>query len=240
MWAASGHSKALSRVIDSNFANADCYGCHSADGFASKMSGAKVDVSKKASFSTITCVACHDPHDSENSRQLVMAPEKLCLSCHSQNPQDGMVKGTAVKGIEETKSTHAGLNCVQCHMTEANHLMKVIRPDAPDLAEGRADTCTSCHKNSSKKDRGARLQEWQASFTKRMDSLQADLKIITAAMKEKPDAFADELKTRINSARSNLTLLTRDGSLGAHNFDYAGKVMDQAGKDIKAAKAAMK
>jgi predicted CXXCH cytochrome family protein len=240
MWAASGHSKALSLIINTNFANADCYGCHSAEGFAAKLKGAKVDVSKKSSFSTITCVACHDPHDGDNPLQLVVAPEKLCISCHVQGPQDAMVKGTAVKNIEETRSAHSGFNCVQCHMTEANHLMRVIRPDAPDLDEKRADTCTSCHKNSSKKDRGAKLQEWQASFTKDMDSLQADLKTISAAMKEKPDVFATELKTKVNSVRGDLSLLTRDGSRGAHNFEYFKKVMDQAGNDLDAAKAAMK
>lgn len=240
MWAASGHSKALDLIIKSNFANADCYGCHSAEGFAARLKGAKADVSKKAGFSSITCVTCHDPHNSENSHQLVVAPEKLCVSCHSNGPQEAMVKGSAVKGIEESKSAHSGLNCVQCHMTEANHLMNVIRPDAADLAEKRADTCTSCHKSSTKKDRGGKLQEWQAAFTKNMNSLQADLKTISAVVKEKPDAFSAELKIRINSVRSNLMLLTRDGSRGAHNFEYARKVMDQAGKDLDAAKAATK
>jgi predicted CXXCH cytochrome family protein len=240
MWAASGHGKALDRILNSSFANADCYGCHSAEGFAARLQGAKVDISKKAGFSTITCVACHDPHDSEHPHQLVMAPEKLCISCHSQGPQESMVKGAAVKGIEETKSAHSGLSCVQCHMTEANHLMHVIRPDAADLEEKRADTCTSCHKDSSKKDRGGKLQEWQTSFMKTMDSLQADLGTIRAAVKEKPDAITAELKARVNSAGGSLTLLTRDGSRGAHNFDYAKKVMDQAGKDLEAAKAAIK
>jgi len=240
MWAASGHSKALSLVINSNFANADCYGCHSAEGFDAKLKGAKVDVSKKASFSTLTCVVCHDPHDSENPRQLVMAPEKLCVSCHSQGPQGAMIKGTAVKGIEETKSGHSGFNCVQCHMTEANHLMKVIRPDAPDLAERRADTCTSCHKNSNKKEQAALLQQWQTSFTKRMDELQADLKAITAATKEKPELLSTDLKGRFNSARGNLSVLTRDGSHGAHNFEYSLKIMEQAGKDLEAVKSVMK
>ena len=117
--------------------------------------------------------------------------------------------------------------------------MKVIRPDAPDLAEKRADTCTSCHKNISKKDHAVRLQEWQASFTKKMDSLQADLKLIGAAMKEKPELLNTELKGKLNAARGNLSVLTRDKSRGAHNFDYAMKIMDQAGKDIEAIKAAM-
>jgi predicted CXXCH cytochrome family protein len=234
MWAASPHSKALGLVAGNDRASADCYGCHSAEGFASKLQGKKVDLAKKATFNTLSCVACHDPHDSENSHQLVMAPEKLCVSCHTQ---EATLKGTSVKGIEETQSAHSNLNCVQCHMTEANHLMKVIRPDAPDLAEKRPDTCTSCHKNSTKKDQAARLQEWQASFTKKMDALQADIKNIGAATKDKPDLLTADLKGKLNSARGNLSILTRDKSRGAHNFNYAMKVMDQAGKDLDAVKA---
>ncbi len=236
MWAASPHSKALSLVLDSKMANADCYGCHSAEGFAAKLQGKKVDIANKANFNTLSCVACHDPHDSEYPRQLVMAPDKLCASCHSQ---EATLKGTAAKGIEETKGVHSSLTCVQCHMTEANHLMKVIRPDAPDLAEKRPDTCTSCHKNSSKKQQAALLQELQASYTKKMDALQADLKSLGAALKEKPDALNTDLKGKLNSARGNLSVLTRDGSRGFHNFEYATKIMDQAGKDLATVKAAM-
>jgi hypothetical protein len=128
---------------------------------------------------------------------------------------------------------------VQCHMTEANHLMKVLRPDAPDLAEKRADSCTACHKDLSKKECAAKLQEWQASFTKKMEALQADLKLIGTEMKDKPELLNAEMKGRLNSARGNLSVLTRDKSRGAHNFEYAVKIMDQAGKDIDAVKATM-
>lgn len=237
MWAASPHSKALGLVAGSDRNPADCYGCHSAEGFTAKLQGKKVDPAKRASFTTLSCVACHDPHDSENPHQLVMAPEKLCASCHSQ---EATLKGTSVKVIEETKGVHSNLSCVQCHMTEANHLMKVIRPDASDLAEKRLDSCTSCHKNSTKKDMAAKLQGWQSSFTKKMDALQADMTKIGAVTKEKPDLLTAELKTKLNSARMNLSLLTRDKSRGAHNFDYEMKVMDQAGKDLDLVKAAVK
>jgi len=237
MWAVSPHSKALGVIANSQFASADCYGCHSAEGFAAKLQGKKVDLAQKASFNTLSCVACHDPHDSENPHQLVMAPDKLCNSCHTQ---DATLKGTAVKGIEDTKSGHSSLTCVQCHMTEANHLMMVIRPDAPDLAERRPDSCTACHKNSSKKERAMRLQEWQSSYVKRMDALQSDLKTVNAALKEKPDLLNAELKGKLNSARGSLSVLTKDGSKGAHNFAYAVKVMDQAGRDLETVKAVMK
>jgi hypothetical protein len=35
-------------------------------------------------------------------------------------------------------------------------------------------------------------------------------------------------------------LLTRDKSKGAHNFEYAKKVLGQAGNDLEAAKAVVK
>ena len=135
---------------------------------------------------------------------------------------------------------HSGFDCIQCHMTESNHLMKVIRPDAPDLAEQRLDTCSTCHTNKSKKESAAQLQNWQASFTKKMDGLQSDLKEISAALKEKPDALNADLKAKLSTARADISILTRDKSRGAHNFDYAMKIMDKAGKDLEAVKRAIK
>jgi predicted CXXCH cytochrome family protein len=237
MWGASVHSKALSLIIKNERAAADCYGCHSAEGFAAKLQGKKIDITQKESFNTLSCVACHDAHNSDNPRQLVMAPEKLCTSCHTQ---EATFKGNGAKGIEETKSSHSGISCVECHMTEGNHLMKIIRPDDPDLAEKRADTCTACHKDKNKKDNAARLQEWQASYTKNMDSLQADMKTIGAALKDKPDLLPPDLKAKLNTVRGNLSVLTRDGSRSAHNFEYATKIMNQAGKDLGEVKAAIK
>jgi predicted CXXCH cytochrome family protein len=237
MWQASRHANALSRVINNERATADCYGCHSAEGFLAKQQSKTLDLSAKAGFNSISCVACHDPHNTSNPHQLIMSPDKLCSSCHTQG---STLKGTGAKGVEETKSFHSGLECVQCHMTEANHLFKVIRPDAPDLAEKRADSCTACHKNSNKKAQAAFLQNWQGTFTKRMDGLQADLKMISGAVKANPALLTGDLKTKLDTARMNLSLLTRDGSKGAHNFEYATKVMDQAGQVLESVKAVLK
>jgi hypothetical protein len=66
MWAASPHAKALGLIAGNDKAPAECCGCHSAEGLAAKQQGQKVDPAKKATFNTISCVACHDPHDSEH------------------------------------------------------------------------------------------------------------------------------------------------------------------------------
>ncbi len=237
MWAVSGHSKALSAIIKNERATADCYGCHSAEGFLAKLQGKKIDIEKKETFSTLTCVTCHEPHNSDNPYQSVMDPEKLCNSCHTQ---EAVLQGKGARGIEETRSFHSAIPCVSCHMTEGNHLMKVIRPDAPDLSETRTDTCTTCHKDRNKKARAAQIQDWQATYTKDMEELQSDVKAVSAMLKEKPDALSADLKTKLGNARANLSILARDGSRGAHNLDFASEIMARAAKDLQEIKEALR
>ena len=125
-------------------------------------------------------------------------------------------------------------------MTEGNHLMKVIRPDDPEVSEKRLDTCTSCHKDNNRKARVAQLQEWQATYKKEMEPLQADMNAIGAALKEKPNLLSDALKTKLNNARANLSMLARDGSRGAHNVDFTSEIMSVAAKDLREIKTAIK
>ena len=69
MWEASGHSKSISRVTNSPRATADCYGCHSAEGFAAKREGKKVDLAAKESLHSVGCLACHDPRGAKYAGQ---------------------------------------------------------------------------------------------------------------------------------------------------------------------------
>jgi predicted CXXCH cytochrome family protein len=237
MWLASGHSKALSAITKSDRVTPDCYGCHSAEGFLAKLKGKKVDISQKETFHALTCVACHDPHSSDNPRQLVMDPEMLCNSCHRQR---AMLEGKGAKGVEDTRSLHSAVPCVSCHMTEGNHLMNVIRPDSPDLSGNRLDTCTTCHKDNNREARTKQIQDWQAWYKEAMDPLQADLKSVNAVLKENPDILNAELKAKLGDVRSNLSIIESDGSHGAHNLDYALEIMSLAASDLKEIKAAMK
>jgi len=237
MWEASGHARALSRIAGNERATADCYGCHSAEGFRAKLQDKTVDLDQKDTFSTLSCVACHDPHNSDHPHQLVKDSQKLCTTCHTQGD---ILKGLSASGIEETRTYHSGIECVRCHMTEANHLMKVIRPDDPDLAEQRSDSCSTCHRFLGKEALGETLRNRQTAYSERMDALQADLQTIGSAVRSNPDLLSEELKAKYDSARNNLMLLTRDGSRGAHNYEYAVKILDQASKDLDAAKEVIK
>lgn len=256
MWSASGHGQANKSLLNSSYANAECATCHTAEGIKAKAEGKEVDMAHKAQFNPITCVSCHDPHNSANHYQLRQEPEELCAACHANHDiapgkpakagttvyesNEAALKGFGAIGVKETESFHSDIACVQCHMLEGNHLFKVIRPDAPDLAANRVDACTACHKDSDKEVRGAYLQEWQASYQKRMDLLQADLKLVGDALKAKPDVLSAELKAKYDVAKTNLSILTNDGSRGAHNFEYAMKIMSAAKKDLDVVKAAVK
>lgn len=237
MWLASGHSKSVSRVRDSSQASADCYGCHSTEGFAAKRHGETINITLAENFHSLTCVACHNPHGSDISRQLVMEPEKLCISCHSNR---AVLQGKGAKGIEDTRSFHSAVECHTCHMAEGNHLMKILRPDDSNLPEDRADTCTACHMDNNRKARAEQLPDWQAWYEETMDPIQADLETIDAALKENPDLLNEALKAKLGDVRSNLAIIIRDRSRGAHNLDYALEIMALAASDLKEIKAAIK
>ena len=236
MWEASGHSKAIGRVTAAA-SSADCYACHSAEGFAAKRQGSKVDTAKKETFHSISCLACHDPRGGKYPYRLVADPEELCESCHSQR---AILKGEGAKGVDDMRNVHSAVTCVSCHMTEGNHRLKVLRPDDPNLTEKRTDTCTGCHKDNNRPARAKQLQEYQGEYKEKMEPLQADVKTIDAAVKEKPDLLNAELKVKLNSAKFNLSLLERDRSRSFHNWDFALEIMAQAAKELKELKAAVK
>ena len=237
MWETSGHSKAIGVVKNNTMASSDCYACHSAEGFAAKLQGNKVDSTQKETFHTISCLACHSPRSTEHPRRLVLDPEKICTACHTQG---NFLKGTGARGVEDTRSVHSAVPCISCHMTGGNHFMKVIRPDDPNLSEKRVDTCTACHKDNNRKARVEQLQSWQAEYKETMDALQAGVNSISAVLKEKPDRLNADLKKKFDDLRFNLSILTRDGSRSAHNLDYALEIMALASSDLKRLKAAVK
>jgi predicted CXXCH cytochrome family protein len=237
MWETSGHSKAINAVLKNDKATADCYGCHSTEGFAAKRQGNKVDTSRKDTFHTVSCLACHDPRTSKLPHKLVADTGVLCDSCH---PQRDVLKGEGARGIEDVRNVHSAVGCPSCHMTGGNHLMKVLRPDDPTLTETRIDTCTACHKDNNRKARAKQLQDWQSEFKETMDVLQADVNAINTVLKEKPEILNAELKKKFDDLKFNLSNIVREGSRGAHNFDFAMEIMAAASRDLKEIKAVAK
>jgi predicted CXXCH cytochrome family protein len=236
MWLASGHSKALSRIVDNERESAECYRCHSADGFAAKRTDKTINMEQKGDFHTLTCVGCHDSHGSSHPSQLVMESEELCGSCHFHR---AVLQGKGARGIEETRSFHSAIACVDCHMSEGNHLMRVLRPDNPELSKSRMGSCTACHKDNNRKARAEQLVDWHAWFDETMEPLEAKLEEVDALIKQNPDRMTDALEAKLDGINDNLSIIARDGSRGAHNLDYALEIMALSSDELDEIKAAI-
>lgn len=201
-----------------------------------KEPGRNIQINGKEWTGPITCVACHNPHHSDHPFQMMMKPEKLCAECHLQRE---VQKGSGAKGIEETRSLHTPSPCFSCHMTEGNHLMKVLRPDDPNLEESRTDSCSDCHEVKDRKMRADQIQDWEAWFKETMGPVQVELKAIETALKKKPKLLNAELKAKLDDLKANLSIIIEDGSGGVHNLDYALEIMALAKRDLKKIKKAI-
>ncbi|HSW39259.1 MAG TPA: cytochrome c3 family protein [Acidobacteriota bacterium] len=182
----------------------------------------------------VTCVACHNPHNSDNLAQLVMKREEICAQCHFQAD---VLQGRGARGVAATRSLHTPTPCYTCHMTEGNHLMKVLRPDDPSLEADRTDSCTACHTVGSREMRTNQIRDWEQWFTDTLEPIQADLDAVDKMIGDKR-ALDAGVKEKLDDVKSNLSIIINDGSRGVHNLDYALEVMAHAKKQLKAIKEA--
>ncbi|HYG58289.1 MAG TPA: ammonia-forming cytochrome c nitrite reductase subunit c552 [Symbiobacteriaceae bacterium] len=257
-WKASGHANATNLLIargPTYLARQECIYCHSANAGFLIADGVKFEPEKHLVNDGVTCVSCHVSHGSENEASLKMEPQALCLSCHSvarggepvaqigttrapHSPQGDMLQGISAIGVSPTKGAHSGVGCIDCHMSEGNHMMKVIKPSDAMATENRVDSCTACHKGSSAVSRDIYLSLWQETIQARLASLQADVTKIEAALKANPNVLGSN-KAAFENARANFWYVQKDNSNGAHNFEYAIKILSQTQAEMTTIKAAL-
>jgi predicted CXXCH cytochrome family protein len=256
-WQVSGHANATNLLAahgESYLNRQECIKCHSTAAGLMIADGQTFVASENMVNDGVSCVACHDPHGSAIPGQLKMEPQALCLSCHSvarggapvaqigtarapHSPQGDMLQGISAIGVAPTKGAHSDLKCVDCHMTDNNHLMKVLKPEDV-MGTTRKDSCSACHTNSSPESRDVYLSMWKESISSRVAAAKADVEFIDAAVKVNPEVLGAK-KADYEAARANYWYVEKDNSKGAHNFEYAIKVISKAQKDIAAIKAGL-
>jgi len=256
-WAVTGHANATNLLAEhgeSYLNRQECIKCHSTAAGLMIAEGKTFVASKDMVNDGVSCVACHDPHGSPIENSLKMEPQALCLSCHSvarggapvkqigttrapHSPQGDMLQGISAIDVAPTKGAHSEVTCVECHMTEGNHQMGVVKP-ADVIGTTRKDSCSACHTNSSPESRAVYLEMWEESIVSRVNAVKADVAIVDAAVKANPNVLGDK-KAAYEAARANYWMVEKDKSNGAHNFEYAIKVITKAQKDITAIKTAI-
>ena len=168
-WLESTHATSVEDMRGSDYAEDSCLACHSEDArMTTRLTGlveseerdapAPEAVTVASAQWGVTCTTCHQPHtDSEEPLDLVMEPNALCASCHT-NPPDStgvhhpvteMFEGvTLVPGVEGVPGVHFseedGPRCLTCHMQSVPVSMSSAATEAHLEAEaGRK--CSSCH-----------------------------------------------------------------------------------------------
>ena len=233
----SKHAQSLTDLRASNHAQDRCYECHSADYRLAAEQGQPI--AGKDAKTGITCVTCHEAHEEGQPGQLRVSKEEVCADCHNSeipvggaykpgatvhHPQREMLNGYGAIGVAQTLSVHLkqGVTCVDCHMTNGNHEFKVILPKDAKATKS-ADSCDSCHSNSTPDIRQSYIDMWQNTVKAKIDSLKPRI-----AADQKKAASFPTLKILVDQAYTDVSMVEADGSSGAHNFEYAMKILNQA------------
>jgi predicted CXXCH cytochrome family protein len=127
-----------------------CYNCHS--DFQEKSESSKVVHGPLKDKSS--CINCHNPHSSPNSRLLKDATNDLCLKCHDRTITNDSVKIRNIRqSITNAKSVHQALEagCITCHnphYSEKKALLVANFPAGQQYIKATADNielCFMCH-----------------------------------------------------------------------------------------------
>ena len=81
--------------------------------------------------------------------------------------------------------------------------------------------------------RSGQLQDMEAWYREGMEPVQKNLQIVEEKLKADPNILNEELKSKLEDVKSNLSIIMNDGSNGVHNLDYALEIMYLAKKDLK-------
>lgn len=115
------------------------------------------------------CVFCHDPHSSENDKQLRAAGNQLCLECHRERPISGKV-ALFKTSHELSESEFQEIPKIALDPTlKFGHPMGTHKvADAPNpLQPGEKISCVTCHENhAATREKLVRSTEYQG---KKMD-----------------------------------------------------------------------
>ncbi|NTU41694.1 MAG: cytochrome C [Nitrospirales bacterium] len=103
------------------------------------------------------CLACHDPHASDFTKQLVQQPMDLCLTCHDKALDTPKGKIMDMKTYLSTSNDHHGpirqKDCSACHNPHGSDNFRILRKNFPPVFYAPFDPknyelCFSCHEKT--------------------------------------------------------------------------------------------
>ncbi len=239
-WQESKHAFAKFTTIPGRFewiaSNPGCAGCHTAEGFLQFIEQEELEPHVNApgpEGNDLTCAACHNPHGNENTANLRLPADEICVKCHQPefNPDapepDGsdlhhttafMFEGKGGHeyiGYEYPSSLHTNTTvipekCVTCHVFQTPFLdePEEIPAFTGHTFEPQLGACEGCH---------AGIQDFDYK------GVQTEIIELQEQLKAKLDMASsnDSTSTNFYRAKWNYDFVHADGSNGIHNTKYA-------------------
>jgi len=197
----------------------------------------------------LTCATCHDPHSNDNEYQLRAPPQELCGKCHNAEgtePEDGAVhhpmlemrQGTANVPVPSSQ-TMSEVYCTQCHKLEYDYNTSLTPPKSSghDFKQ-RPEACVTCHDGTSGFEMSVEQAEnaihfWQESTENNLNHARIQLDDAWIALQaangyDFDSATKDLAWSYYMQANYSAKFVEADGSMGAHNFDYANSLISFA------------
>ncbi len=238
-WSTSRHSTSLLDLKFDPGAQDDCLRCHSTD---YRLAAPGEEPTLLSATQSIECVACHDPHGSENIGQLRLAPRFLCADCHNLDgvvptdeptqSQADMLHGTGAYKLDGTPMTGPytehwwGIpdECTTCHMYQQNYGGPEEPVDSGHTFKANMRACEPCHLETTAawlvavalEEMEVRLAEI-AKYLDPSDSLYVD-----------PSTLTPEELVQYGYAVFDYEFVKADRSYGSHNAYYARASLAEA------------
>ncbi|MCF8241002.1 MAG: T9SS type A sorting domain-containing protein [Melioribacteraceae bacterium] len=249
-WSMSKHAFAKFTTIPGAFefiaSDPNCSACHTAEGFLQFLETTDLEPNVEApgpDGNDLTCAACHNPHGSEFTAQLRMAPAELCQKCHNPeyNPEDPPVPdgsevhhstaymfegqgGFEYDGYDYTSSLHNVViseKCVTCHVAMRDYVGG--DPEIPAYTghtfEPQLEPCAECHADFAVADSTFDYRNTQTLVDSLMTELHTKLDLASSE---------DSLTDDFYRAKFNYDFVHADGSMGIHNTKYATALLNSS------------
>ncbi len=231
----------------------ECAGCHEAKVAGDYLSTGESPTALPANPRwQLTCATCHDPHNGTNDRNLRLPANEICAACHTSEgavPGDlvhhstaEMRAGAAAIPVPSSQSMSA-VYCAQCHMYSYPYNASLTPPAmSGHTFQPKPEACVSCHDGTSgflmtNEQAEAAIHGWQDATRFRLESARTSLTDARDAIAAADGYGFDSstigrAATYYDEANYSANFVEADGSMGAHNFDYAANLLAYA--DLKA------
>lgn len=263
------HAQALESLFklkELGFAKDSCLQCHSTDYILTK------DVKEKPTLDdvthSLTCLACHLPHDKNEGIRLRLPKEELCISCHTagqfevgdkvRHSQKQLYYGNGGIDVESNPSpmSKAGVTCYDCHMPivgkglvatgekeeDKSKIEKSISSHSWKITlSENVNSCLACHTKMPITYMETKISGVQEEIGVLLEQLEVQFSKINVVLQTREgQPNYEALKKLYDEADINFSIVKFDKSNGYHNYAYAKSLLEVAQTKLNSLEEAVK